>query len=134
MKAHRVGTLVVVEAEHAERLIPTGILTDRDLVLRLLAERADGIAQCQIADVVSGLLVTAQEFDDTSAVLRRMADFAVRRVPIVDAKGALVGILSLDDILRITADEADLIVRLLQRGLGAEKAKSHSRPRTRTSA
>ncbi len=74
-----------------------GMLTDRDIVIRGVAQALD-LKQCKLADVMSGHVRTAREDDDVQDVLREMADAQIRRLPVVDKQDHLVGMVSLGDI------------------------------------
>jgi CBS domain-containing protein len=113
MRQHHVGSLVVVEeCEGGNK--PVGILTDRDLVIEILAEEIapDSVS---VGDVMSFELVTARETDGLWETLQRMRVHGVRRMPVVDDRGFLVGILSTDDFLEILAGELGELVKLRRR-------------------
>ncbi len=104
MREEHVGDLVVVEERNGMQ-IPVGMLTDRDIVVGVLAKDGGHIEGLDVGDVIGPGIVTASEDEDIGDVLRRMRSFSVRRVPVVDPLGAIVGILSLDDLLTELADE-----------------------------
>lgn len=108
MRDNHVGDLVVVESQ-AQRRAPVGIITDRDLVVEILAKEVDPNAVI-IGEAMSEELVTAAEDEEFMAVVKRMRQRGVRRVPVVDAQGGLVGLLAVDDVLDLIAEElADLV-------------------------
>jgi len=121
MREHHVGDLVVVEEKAGQR-IPVGILTDRDLVIEILAKDVDMNA-VTVGDVMSGELLTARESDGLYETLQRMRAKGVRRVPVLDAGGALAGIVSADDLLDLLADELTALARLLSREQARERQK-----------
>jgi len=121
MREHHVGDLVVVE-ENAGRRTPIGILTDRDLVIEILAKDVDMNA-VTVGDVMSSELMTAREGDGLYETLQRMRAKGVRRVPVVDASGALAGIVAADDLLDLLADELTTLARLLSREQARERQK-----------
>jgi len=107
MREHHVGDVIVVDRDDG-RAVPLGIITDRDVVLSVVADERDPRA-LGVSDVMGPELVTAMEHEELADVLRRMRRHAVRRVPVVDAMGSLVGVLSVDDALAEMSDElADL--------------------------
>jgi CBS domain-containing protein len=112
MREGHVGDLVIVDQRDG-RKIPVGMITDRDLVVTVLARDAEHIRMLDAGDIMGDVLITASEDEDLEDVLRRMQSFAIRRLPIVDRQGALVGILSVDDIVIALSDEiarlADLV-------------------------
>lgn len=119
MREEHVGDLVVVE-EQSGRRIPVGILTDRDLVVEILAKDVDMNAVA-VGDVMSQELVTAHEADNVYDTMQRMRAKGVRRVPVVNAGGTLVGIVSVDDFLDLLADELGALARLVSREQAREQ-------------
>jgi len=97
MREQHVGDLLVTE-RRGERDVPTGIVTDRDLATSVLARELDP-TELEVCDVMERDLVTASDDEDVGEVLRRMRKFGVRRVPVLDPSGALLGVLTLDDAL-----------------------------------
>jgi CBS domain-containing protein len=98
MRQHHVGDVVVIDRADAERM-PIGIVTDRDIVVEVVALGVDPNA-VTLGDMMSwGQLVTAQESDSYADTLRLMHDKGVRRIPVINRMGVLVGIISIDDIL-----------------------------------
>lgn len=103
MREHHVGDLLVVESRNGER-VPVGILTDRDIVVEVIAEQAD-MDSVTIEDVMSYKLIVAHENDDLMSTIKRMRVNGIRRIPIVSQSGGLVGILSIDDILDVITEQ-----------------------------
>lgn len=83
---------------------PIGIVTDRDLVLGTLGKRLDAGA-VRVEELVSRPLVTIEQDASVREAARRMRRYAVRRLPVVDDKGQLVGVVAADDLLALTAGE-----------------------------
>jgi len=98
MRHKHVGDVVVVSDPEGDR-VPVGVVTDRDLTIEVLGNGRDA-AQTTLSDVMRSPLVVATESEDASSVLERMRFHGVRRIPVVDARGTLVGIVTLDDLLR----------------------------------
>ena len=111
MRDYHVGSLVVAE-EIDGKTTPVGILTDRDLVVEVLAKGLDA-EQVTVGDVMSDHLMLVVENESLWDVIQRMRSEGVRRVPVVDGKGALVGILSVDDMLQLLGDELSALGRLI---------------------
>jgi CBS domain-containing protein len=111
MRRRHVGALVVVEAR-GKATRPVGMLTDRDIVCGQLQRSAD-IHCLTVGDVMSTDLTTVAEDDEVADIIRRLATSGVRRAPVVNASGDLVGVLSLDDILPIVAEELMALARLI---------------------
>lgn len=97
MRSEHVGDLVVVELSRGEK-IPIGIITDRDLVVDVMAMKIDP-ASLTAADIMSRKLVVADEAEQLEVVMERMRWSGIRRIPLVDSAGVLVGIVTLDDIV-----------------------------------
>jgi CBS domain-containing protein len=121
MRAHHVGDVVVVNNQGGESL-PMGILTDRDVVLELVAANVD-IESVTVGDAMSYELVTAAEDEELSAVIERMRDRGIRRLPVVNAAGGLVGILTVDDIMDLLAEQLHALTALVT------KEQHHERER-----
>lgn len=113
MRRYHVGTVIVVEEENG-RTMPVGIVTDRDLVVKVLAEGVDADTVA-LADLMSRNPLIVTESDDINTALNAMRDRGVRRVPVVDAEGDLSGVLSIDDLLWELSRSLDNIVSLLVR-------------------
>ena len=121
MREKHVGYLVVVEPIGGDRSDPErrlgerpiGVLTDRDLVVTVMARGADPTT-LKVEDVMTRRPVTVHEEDMLSAAVTKMRGIGVRRLPVVSGKGALVGILALDDVLDCIAGELQNIVASIQ--------------------
>jgi CBS domain-containing protein len=101
MREMDTGVIPVVESTSSRKLV--GVVTDRDIAIRLVAEGKN--ADCRVADVMSaGRLATCGPTDDVDLAMRTMSREQVRRIPIVDERGALVGIVSQADIVRKADD------------------------------
>jgi len=101
MKAHDVGVVPVVDSNSDKRLV--GIVTDRDIAIRCVADGKDG--SCRVREVMSADDIATCSFsDDVEHVMDAMRSEKVRRIPIVDERGSLVGIVSQADVMRKTRD------------------------------
>jgi CBS domain-containing protein len=108
---HRgVGSLVVVDAERR----PVGIVTDRDLVLRVLAEGKD-IDETTVREVMTTEVESVEDATPIETALALMRSGTVRRLPVVDRDGRLTGLVSVDDILLLLVEEFWEIGRLLEK-------------------
>jgi CBS domain-containing protein len=76
---------------------PSGVLTDRDIIIRVVARGADPAA-VRVGEVMSSDIVTCREEDTAADVARLMGERQIRRMPVVDAEGRLIGIVSLGDL------------------------------------
>jgi CBS domain-containing protein len=111
----RVGDLIVVERRPDGRPRPIGIVTDHDLVVRVLTRADCTAAATMVAEVMQSELVTATEDEDVERVVSRMRDHAIRRIPIVDRCGRLQGVLSLDDVLGWMREQIEAVSKLIER-------------------
>lgn len=105
MREHHVGDVVVVEDRPLGQM-PVGILTDRDVAVGVVAKRLDA-ANVRVAEVLVGELVTAHREDDLLSVLEKMRAHGIRRLPVVDDFGKLLGIVTFDDVVDLVAQVAD---------------------------
>ena len=110
MHQRAVGTLVILN--NAKE--PIGIVTDRDLVERVIAARRDPNTT-MLADVMTRGLKTVSESTSIESALSLMRSGRFRRLPVVDHEGKLAGLLSLDDVLMLLAEEFTEIGQLLER-------------------
>jgi CBS domain-containing protein len=108
MRDHHVGDVIVVADSNGHNE-PVGIVTDRDLVVRGVAEAAS-LDTMRVADVMVDQLVVAGEREDVATILKRMRAHGVRRMPVVDDDAHLAGILTYDDLVEwVTEQMSDLI-------------------------
>jgi CBS domain-containing protein len=124
MRNQHVGSLVVVDADSNTPLKPVGIVTDRDLVVEIMAKDVPEEV-VTTGDIISHELLTARETDGVWETIMRMRAMGVRRLPVVNSGGNLCGMLTMDDLLKFIADELGDIVRLVRREQNREK---ESRP------
>jgi CBS domain-containing protein len=110
MHSRNVGTLIVLN----DAKQPIGILTDRDLAVRVVAEGRDPYATT-VSEIMTEVPVTVAEDTPIEQALGVMRAGPYRRVPVVDNDGALVGLLSVDDVMDLLTEEFNEINRLLQR-------------------
>lgn len=110
MHQRDVGTLVVLNDDRQ----PIGLVTDRDLVCRVLAPPRDPEAT-RVREIMTTNPKVLREDSPIEGALGLMRAGSFRRVPIVDASGRLVGILTLDDVLALLAEEFGHIGGLLER-------------------
>jgi CBS domain-containing protein len=114
MRTSHVGDLVVIENRNG-RHFPIGIVTDRDIVVSVVAGDPDHINYLLVSDVMSDDLIAAREHESIEAALKKMEEHGIRRLPIVDTDGALVGVLTLDDILQYLTGQQSELVALVAR-------------------
>ena len=114
MRRYHVGDLVVVDEVQGRR-VPVGMVTDRDMVVEVIA-REQPFASCTVSAVMSATVVCVPETAGVIEAIQLMRSHGVRRVPVVDAGGALVGILAADDLLDLLAEELSALARIAPRG------------------
>lgn len=109
MRDRRVGTVIVVDAQSR----PMGLVTDRDIVTRLVAANRDA-ARTPVEDLMTAMPTTVLQDTSIESALGQMRIGRLRRLPVVNGSGALVGIVTLDDILALLAEEFSLIGELVE--------------------
>lgn len=122
MREHHVGDVVVVEDQQG-RTVPVGIVTDRDIVVEILARSPQDIQRLRVGDVMGAPVITAQEQEDLVDAIKQMRSFGIRRMPVVDDQGALVGIIAFDDVVEFLADEMVDLATLLRREQDHERQR-----------
>lgn len=125
MREHHVGDLVLTEERNRVQ-VPVGIVTDRDLVVEVMADGVAGEA-VRLADVVTGGFFTVHEEDSLFDALEIMRSHGVRRVPVVDFDGGLAGIITADDVIALLAEILDDLADLVEREGAAERARRPAR-------
>jgi CBS domain-containing protein len=121
MREQHIGDVVVVKP-HGEGNKPVGILTDRDIVLELVAKGIN-LGEVTIGDAMSYELLTLPQDMDLLEAMAEMRSHAVRRAPVVDERGMLVGILSIDDVLGIVTELLTDMSCLVNKGRRREKTR-----------
>lgn len=114
MRNRRVGAIVVVDGSAGKVARPIGIVTDRDVVRGQIERHAD-LFCLSVGDVMTGDLLTVTESSDIGAALESLCRRGVRRAPVVDSAGNLVGLVSLDDLLPVVARELSALAELMAR-------------------
>lgn len=115
-----IGALVVIDAEPARK--PVGILTDRDIVTGQLRRSAD-LHCLTVGDVMTADPLVLTRDLEINEVIDSLTARSVRRAPVVDGSGALVGIVTLDDLLPVLARELTSLSSLM----GAQSGREHAR-------
>ncbi len=111
MRRKHTGDLVVVDDDE-RKPSPLGIITDRDIVVEVLAKGLDP-ATTTVGSVIRTPVVVAEGTEDSSQVLERMRAHGVRRIPVVGAGGKLIGIVTVDDLLKRLAADATLLTEVI---------------------
>jgi CBS domain-containing protein len=103
-----VGSVIIMKDD-----IPSGILTDRDIVAKVLAQGKEPKTM-GAGEIMRAPVVTISEDKDIIDATKLMANHAIRRLPVVDTSGKLVGIITLDDVLILLGQEMQNIAAALK--------------------
>jgi CBS domain-containing protein len=122
MRSNHVGDLLVIDRASGRRLIH-GILTDRDIVVAVVALKLDPTA-LTVGDVMSRAVETAQEDQGILETIERMRFAGIRRMPVVSRHGVLIGIVSVDDLIQLLAEEMGELAKLISR---EQRKEAHAR-------
>ncbi len=117
MRQHHVGDLIVIEGNG--RTIPVGIVTDRDIVISVVAQGLD-INVLTVGDVMGQNIVTAREDQGVFETVQQMRTRGIRRLPVVNAQGGLVGVITADDVLELLAEELGTLAKAVVREQAVE--------------
>ena len=117
MRDFHVGCLVVEDQQlgHREGRRPVAMVTDRDIVVGPVADGFTETPTLPVSTVMSNRIVTAREDEPLEDCLHRMRSFGVRRLPVVDFDGLLLGIVTFDDVLAELSSELEDLSELLGR-------------------
>jgi len=111
MRKHHVGDVLVVKKSNGSS-IPISIVTDRDLVVEVMAPEIDP-SVLTVGDIMPRDLATAKENTGVFETIQHMRVRGVRRMPVVDDGGNLVGVVTLDDLLGLLVEELGLLTKLI---------------------
>lgn len=118
MRTNHIGNVLVLDESDGDK-IPIGIVTDRDIVIEVIAAGLDP-DELKVGDLLTAKLVIAHETESCEDTIRLMALNGVRRMPVVDAEGCLVGVVTLDDLLPYFAAPLAQLSELASRGRNRE--------------
>lgn len=127
MRNYHVGSVVVVETSELGGLFPVGLLTDRDIVVELVADGVD-IHKVSVKDIMSPKPITALHTASLDELVQLMQSHRIRRVPIVDDKNHLVGFVSLDDLFEKVGHELATLSQLYRYQQQLEREVRPARP------
>ena len=123
MRERHVGDVVVVDEPNGDQT-PIGVVTDRDIVVEVIAKEQNP-AQVTVREIMRTPVVVAHATEDISVAVERMKTHGVRRIPIMGDSQRLVGILCLDDLLKQIAADAGTLVDIVSR----EQSREHRQRR-----
>jgi len=119
MRADHVGDVLIVDDRDGRRK-PVGIVTDRDLVVQVLAKEVNPNSVCA-SDVMGRELIVADEHEELHETVRRMRWKGIRRIPVVNADGDLVGIAAVDDMSEILIETLADVSKISERQRAVEE-------------
>jgi len=111
MKQHNIGNIVVIDK--SDGITPIGILTDRDVAIKIVADEIDP-RQLTIGDAMSQDLLILREHQDIQEAIDMMCAKKVRRAPIADQQNKIIGIVTIDDLILLFADEFASVAKLIR--------------------
>ncbi len=111
MRQKKVGALVVMGSDK-----PTGILTDRDIAMGVVAEGLDA-TQIPVGDIMRRNPTVIRDDKGVLDAVKTLGEKGIRRLPVVDKHGKLVGIVALDDLMLLLGSEMGHVAAALTRGL-----------------
>jgi CBS domain-containing protein len=121
MRQYHVGDVVVIE-NRKSKTVPIGIVTDRDIVVELIATELD-CKVITVGDLVISKLTVIKDSAGVFEAIQLMASKGIRRLPVVDDDGGLVGIITLDDLLLLLSKELAALTKLVTREQKNEATK-----------
>ena len=121
MRAHHVGDVVVIDAS-GPLTRPIGVITDRDLVVEVMAQAVDP-RSLRADDLIVDDVATACESELVHDAIWHMRRRGLRRLPIVDSAGQLVGILTADDVARFLAEHLVDLIRVAPLQIEVERTR-----------
>ena len=110
MGERSVGSVVVISGDNK----PRGILTDRDLAVRVMAQEKNP-GEVRAEEIMTRDVVTFQDSMGIYEAIQKMTDAGIRRMPIVDDTGKLIGIVTMDDIIRMLGEEMAAIAKNIEK-------------------
>ncbi|HEY0682265.1 MAG TPA: CBS domain-containing protein [Steroidobacter sp.] len=113
MRQHHTGDLVVTDESDGTRE-PVGVVTDRDIVMEVIAKGRDP-ERTRVGEVMGSPVVLASGSENLATAIDRMRAHGVRRLPIVDDRGAVFGIVTLDDLYRVLAEHTAALAAIVSK-------------------
>lgn len=112
MRRYHVGAIVIVE-ELSDRRYPVGVVTDRDLVMEVLVNKLDP-ETVLVGDILGESVVTVKAGDGVFDTVQHLRSRGVRRAPVVNDDRELVGIIAVDDLIALLAEEMTELYKLIR--------------------
>lgn len=120
MRDEHVGSVVVIDDG---RRRPIGILTDRDIVVGVLARTDQHLHSILVGDVMSADPISVNANEDMEDVVKRMRAAGVRRLPVIDRRGSLVGVIAFDDVVGYLQEQLTDLAALMAKETRRERAE-----------
>jgi CBS domain-containing protein len=111
MRHHHVGNLLIVDRPNGDG-VPVGIVTDRDITISVVAPKLDP-SVFTLGDLVTEKLAVVPEDQGVFETIQQMRLKGIRRMPVVSKEGKLVGIVSVDDLIHLLAEEMNELSKLI---------------------
>lgn len=122
MRDKHIGYIVVVEPRvAAQTQVPIGVLSDRDIVVGVVARDVE-VRSLRVQDVMTREPLVLGESESVENALRELRRRGIRRAPVVGDSGQLIGVVSLDDLLAVLAGELQDVAWSIERGREIEQA------------
>ncbi len=113
MRQYHVGDLVVMDLIKDKR-VPVGIVTDRDIVIEIIGESLS-VDDFTVGDIMSQQLISVPETEGVIETIRLMRANGIRRIPVINEEGGLAGIISVDDMMDLLAEELTELAKVAPR-------------------
>lgn len=111
MRTRHVGNIVVVD-DASDECVPVGMVTDRDIVVKALGNELD-TSRVTVDQIMHAPVIVGQANEDVSDAIARMRTHNVRRLPVVGALGKLIGIVALDDLMRLLVNDTSSLLNVI---------------------
>jgi CBS domain-containing protein len=121
LREYHVGDLVVTDERGGQR-VPVGIVTDRDITIEVVAKGVDP-ESVTVGEVMGPELVAAGEAESAYDIIQRMRSRGIRRLPVVDARGGLIGIVSVVDLLEFVSEQITMLAKVGSREQDLESVR-----------
>jgi len=119
MRIHHLGEVIVIDKLNGKN-IPVGVVTDRDLVIEIMALEVD-VEQISVGNIMSLELITVRQDNNLSDTLDIMQQHGVRRLPVIDNSGSLLGVINIEVILKVLCQDLSKMLTLFNNERDNEK-------------
>lgn len=120
MREYHVGTVVIAKNDNGLN-IPIGIITDRDIVVEVIAAGVN-LESVTASDIMSNEIHTVREINGLWETITHMKHHGVRRMPVINDEKVLVGIVSIDDLLEVLSDQMNELIKIISNEQHREKS------------